>query len=325
MVDVAGAAYASDVRYADKMEAVKIPGLEKITKVRTWCADCSLLIGGAQIACGLFHSVALSDQGDVYMWAEDGQPQLIDFFSGRAVCDVAAGQIRTYAVTEDGAVYLWERDPVGGVVRGPELVRELSNVSVARIACGDGFTLALSVSWRGETQLWSWGRNTYGQLGKAEESDMPSAIKVLEGEFCDIACGGFHAAVVGGRYIGARSSLAADLLSALQSKFLADVTFVLATGGATVPAHRLMLLSRVPTFLTLVGGLTAEQITVPAEITQRAEDFVAVLGFLCGGEEEISHAHRLTASLSLSLDMAEESLSQQALLRRTFASLCFCT
>ena len=53
-----------------------------------------------QVACGLFHSVALSCVGDVYMWAEEGAPYLVDFFAGRAVADVAAGQTRTFAVTE---------------------------------------------------------------------------------------------------------------------------------------------------------------------------------------------------------------------------------
>ena len=80
--------------------------------------------------------------------------------------------------------------------------------------------------------------------------------------------------------MGARSSLASDLLAAQQSKYLADFTFTLANGTA-IKTHKLLLIARVPAFVKELPDAMCNAANVPPEVTTSEADFSAVLGFLC--------------------------------------------
>ncbi|POM66792.1 Regulator of chromosome condensation (RCC1)-like protein [Phytophthora palmivora] len=151
-----------------------------------------------QVSCGEHHSVAVTDNGDVYTWGRnfEGQlghvfktlpkdvnavlngicawPKYVGFFLGKPrVVSACCGNTFTAVLLADGSVYL-----LGGrSLRPPSSTSKTSQVSsntltlvlekgsggepFVGIACG--FEHILAVSSAGE--MFSWGLNTFGQLG----------------------------------------------------------------------------------------------------------------------------------------------------------------
>uniref|UniRef100_G1N147 RCC1-like domain-containing protein n=1 Tax=Meleagris gallopavo TaxID=9103 RepID=G1N147_MELGA len=76
------------------------------------------------------------------------------------------------------------------------LVKELENHSIVQIACGDHHSMALSTGGA----LFTWGRNTHGQLGVGSQDPLisnPQLVKGLQGiPLAQIAAGGAHSVVV---------------------------------------------------------------------------------------------------------------------------------
>lgn len=84
-----------------------------------------------QVACGGAHTIALVDNGDVYTWGSNDEMQL--------------GLGSTF----------------GRKVNRPELVAELGNKGVLRVAAGKNFSMALTESG----DVYSWGAGGSLQLG----------------------------------------------------------------------------------------------------------------------------------------------------------------
>uniref|UniRef100_A0A8C3UQY3 Uncharacterized protein n=1 Tax=Catharus ustulatus TaxID=91951 RepID=A0A8C3UQY3_CATUS len=76
------------------------------------------------------------------------------------------------------------------------LVQELGNRNIVQIACGDQHAMALS---RGG-ELFTWGRNTHGQLGVGSQTTLthkPQLVERLKGiPLAQIAAGGAHSTTV---------------------------------------------------------------------------------------------------------------------------------
>uniref|UniRef100_A0A8C3M0K3 HECT domain-containing protein n=1 Tax=Chrysolophus pictus TaxID=9089 RepID=A0A8C3M0K3_CHRPC len=76
------------------------------------------------------------------------------------------------------------------------LVRELGNHDIVQIACGDHHSMALTAGGH----LFTWGRNTHGQLGVRSQDPLisqPQLVKGLQGiPLAQIAAGGAHSVVV---------------------------------------------------------------------------------------------------------------------------------
>lgn len=76
-----------------------------------------------QIACGEYHTLALTNLGDVYAWGRgfEGQlgltqnvetsstPKYINFFADKKVIFIACGAYHSLAITEDHKLYGWGR------------------------------------------------------------------------------------------------------------------------------------------------------------------------------------------------------------------------
>ncbi|KAL4592263.1 hypothetical protein LXL04_005251 [Taraxacum kok-saghyz] len=119
----------------------------------------------------------------------------------RKVVTVSAGEAHTLALTAfgvmfdfdfmregDGSVYSWGRGTFGRLGAGSEVDRLFpakvefnsadtrGNVKIVQVSAGAYHSLALS----DDGSIWSWGHNTYGQLGvNGENSLVPSLVQMF--------------------------------------------------------------------------------------------------------------------------------------------------
>ncbi len=136
----------------------------------------------SKIACGAFHTIAVTDLNNVYIWgnANGGQlgiilhnkeecvtePVLVESFYGRTIGCVSAGVSHSAAVTNAGALYMWGSGDHGqlGVGKVP-ILNEPKVVTlgspVKSVACGDCFSLVLC----GDGSVLSFGANNHFQTG----------------------------------------------------------------------------------------------------------------------------------------------------------------
>jgi alpha-tubulin suppressor-like RCC1 family protein/subtilisin family serine protease len=157
------------------------------------------------LACGLNHSVALDESGNVWVWGDNRYGQLGNGTkTSRAsparlntiasVVEVAAGDSHTIAIKADGKVYTWGSNTKGQLGdnsktdrKTPVLVTNLN--SAVQVDGGSSFTLALL----GDGSVRSWGENGTGQLGDGTKSDRKIPVSVVGlNQVIEIAAGGMH-------------------------------------------------------------------------------------------------------------------------------------
>ncbi|KAG8511650.1 E3 ISG15--protein ligase HERC5 [Galemys pyrenaicus] len=117
-----------------------------------------------QITCGDYHSLALSKGGELFAWGQNLHGQL--------------GVGRKFASMPT-----------------PQIVEQLSGVPLVQISAGEAHSMALSMSGN----VYSWGRNDFGQLGLGhiDDKDFPSLIECLDNQKVEfLTCGGFHTALL---------------------------------------------------------------------------------------------------------------------------------
>ncbi|XP_014471626.1 PREDICTED: RCC1 and BTB domain-containing protein 1-like isoform X3 [Dinoponera quadriceps] len=145
------------------------------------------------IACGNHHSLALTEDGEVYAWGQNncgqvgsgistnqGSPRLVNSnLAGKKVICITCGQASSMAVTENGEVYGWGYNGVGQLGIGnyvnqvnPVKVPGLMGVRIVKVVCGHTHTLALT----DEGMLYVWGGNSYGQLGTNNKTNACSPV-----------------------------------------------------------------------------------------------------------------------------------------------------
>ena len=164
------------------------------------------------IAAGGYHSLALTESGEVYSWGynENGELGLGNFespktllqkvtVSGVKFTDIKAGYNHSLALTDTGEIYLWGRNNVGQLGLGysgtdtnknsPQHVTKPEGVNkFTKISGGYAHSLALTDAG----VLYSWGNNYYGQLGletsgSETNEDTPQKVKVNGVKFTGIA------------------------------------------------------------------------------------------------------------------------------------------
>uniref|UniRef100_A0A3Q1G4H7 Alsin Rho guanine nucleotide exchange factor ALS2 b n=1 Tax=Acanthochromis polyacanthus TaxID=80966 RepID=A0A3Q1G4H7_9TELE len=139
---------------------------------------------------------------------EPAKPTLESALSGQRVVAVAAGSFHCGAVTEDGGVHMWGDNGAGqcglsglSTVPNPTPVALLDSnrsppqtVPVLEVSCGERHTLALSV----QREVWSWGSGC--QLGlNASVFPVwkPQKVEHLAGRcVLQVACGASHSLAV---------------------------------------------------------------------------------------------------------------------------------
>ncbi|CAM8947795.1 unnamed protein product [Rhodiola kirilowii] len=159
-----------------------------------------------QVACGWRHTISVTSSGGLYTygWSKYGQlghgdfedhlvPHKLEALSEYFITEISGGWRHTMALTSDGKLFGWGWNKFGQVGVGDN-VDHCSPVQlkfpneqacihckkVIQISCGWRHTLAVT----DRQNVFSWGRNTNGQLGHGEAIDrnIPKLIDVLSAD-----------------------------------------------------------------------------------------------------------------------------------------------
>ncbi len=164
------------------------------------------LQNAAAISCYGFHSVALRTDGTVWTWGLNNYGQLGDGTSTdrntpvqvidptdptgflQNVVSVATGGYHTLVVKADGTVWAWGNNNFGQLGNGTTVnsrvpVRVLDSAdpsgflqNVSGVAGGDAQTVAVKT----DGTVWTWGANSYGQLGDGTTTGRSTPVQVKD-------------------------------------------------------------------------------------------------------------------------------------------------
>ncbi|XP_077351382.1 putative E3 ubiquitin-protein ligase HERC4 isoform X2 [Festucalex cinctus] len=165
-----------------------------------------------QVACGYWHSLALSKGSQVFSWGQNrygqlgfgvnGQsistPQIVNSLQGVPFAQISAGGAHSFALTLSGAVFGWGRNKFGQLGLSdsndrcfPALLKSLRSQRVIFVSCGEDHTAALTK----EGGVFTFGAGGYGQLGHNSTNHEINPRKVFElmgNVVTQIACGRQH-------------------------------------------------------------------------------------------------------------------------------------
>jgi hypothetical protein len=162
------------------------------------------LVGVIDVAAGAAHFLAVTWDGFVYAWGDNGSGRLGDgtqadrahpaWVAGvRDVVSAAAGRAHSLALTRDGRVFGWGANGrgqlgIGGRQRAtiPTEVQGLSNV--VAIAAGDAHSVALLRTG----EVFTWGSNRFAQLGIGVAEDALRPVRAPLSNVVAVAAGGSH-------------------------------------------------------------------------------------------------------------------------------------
>ncbi|KAL8593917.1 hypothetical protein ACOMHN_032338 [Nucella lapillus] len=158
------------------------------------------------VACGSHHSMALTAEGEVYAWGQNNcgqvgngttanQPtprRVSPALGGHKAVAITCGQTSSLTLLENGEVYGWGYNGNGQLGLGnnvnqpnPCRLTGLQGVVIRQLVCGYAHTLALS----DKGELYSWGANSYGQLGTGNKANLtaPAPIAWPSERFVEVA------------------------------------------------------------------------------------------------------------------------------------------
>ncbi|NXL57745.1 HERC4 ligase, partial [Chordeiles acutipennis] len=188
-----------------------LPGTEECIRVPRNIKSLSE-IQIVQVACGYYHSLALSKGSEVFSWGQNkyGQlglgyeykkqnsPQMIKSLLGIPFAQIAAGGAHSFVLTLSGAIFGWGRNKFGQLGLNddndryvPTLLKSLRTQKVVHICCGEDHTAALTK----EGGVFTFGAGGYGQLGHNSTSHEINPRKVFElmgSVVTQITCGRQH-------------------------------------------------------------------------------------------------------------------------------------
>ncbi|KFY33593.1 hypothetical protein V494_07475 [Pseudogymnoascus sp. VKM F-4513 (FW-928)] len=184
-----------------------------------------------KIACGAYHSFALTSSGDVYAWGANSfsqtgissgagdfnaviaAPTIVEGLRGYSIRDIAGGEHHSLACTADGSVLIWGRcdDNQAGLdlsglpahslvfdargrprILAPTLIPGLGSVMVVAAGIDNSF----AVTQQGTAYAWGYSENYRTGLGTIETPETP--VLVAEGKVISAAaCGGQFSVLAG--------------------------------------------------------------------------------------------------------------------------------
>ncbi|KAM6067380.1 PREDICTED: probable E3 ubiquitin-protein ligase HERC4 isoform X2 [Chlamydotis macqueenii] len=188
-----------------------LPGTEECVRVPRNIKSLSE-IQIVQVACGYYHSLALSKGSEVFSWGQNkyGQlglgyeykkqhsPLMVKSLLGIPFAQIAAGGAHSFVLTLSGAIFGWGRNKFGQLGLNddndryvPTLLKSLRTQKVVHICCGEDHTAALTK----EGGVFTFGAGGYGQLGHNSTSHEINPRKVFElmgSVVTQITCGRQH-------------------------------------------------------------------------------------------------------------------------------------
>uniref|UniRef100_A0A4W3GTK5 HECT and RLD domain containing E3 ubiquitin protein ligase 4 n=1 Tax=Callorhinchus milii TaxID=7868 RepID=A0A4W3GTK5_CALMI len=197
-----GLATDGQMGFSSTEECVRVPrNIKSLSEIRI-----------IQVACGYYHSLALSNGSQIFSWGQNKYGQLglgpdttsksaaqqIQSLNGVPFIQIAAGGAHTFALTLSGAVFGWGRNKFGQLGLNdekdrhvPTLLKSLRTQKVVYICCGEDHTATLTK----EGGVFTFGAGGYGQLGHNSTNHEINPRKVFElmgNVVTQIACGRQH-------------------------------------------------------------------------------------------------------------------------------------
>ena len=168
-----------------------------------------------EIAVAEFHSMALTNNGEIYGWGGNlynklgqtnglcGLPSKI--YIKRKIISISCGDHHSCALSENGVLYSWggggesyNKGQCGhGTKKDIEYPKKIEfftkkGLHVIKVSCGGYHTIAMDENY----QLYGFGKGIFGQCGygKGEDTDTPQKIIFNDNvnKIIDIKCGGEH-------------------------------------------------------------------------------------------------------------------------------------
>ena len=160
-----------------------------------------------KVSTKVWYSLALADDGTVYAWGFNGSGQLGDGtilthsstpvavkiagtpMEGKTIVGIAAGASHSLALASDGTIYVWGGNAYGQFGNGvtatssvvPVAVKTvgtpMDNKKIIQIHAGYHHSLALA----SDGTVYTWGQNTYGQLGNNTmiNANVPVSVQTI--------------------------------------------------------------------------------------------------------------------------------------------------
>ncbi|KAL3673478.1 hypothetical protein V7S43_001188 [Phytophthora oleae] len=169
---------------------------------------------------GCEHMIALADSGLAYSWGynDRGQlghenlttkihvPKLIESLKDKKLKYASVSYHHSAVITDAGELYTFGMNDCGQLgldhtqhQSTPQLVKSLEGTEVSTVACGLYHTIICTAAG----ELYSCGKNDYGQLGLAHNRQIkiPTLVGLPNEMVCFVACGYYHSMIVttGGR------------------------------------------------------------------------------------------------------------------------------
>jgi hypothetical protein len=159
-----------------------------------------------RVSCGYYHTIVLTDSGDVYsfghnVYGECGNngfnsyqltPFKINGFNGHKIIGISCGKHHSLALTESGHVFGWGQNTGGQLGIGsnnnqsiPTKIISIDKIFINKISCGQSHSLLLS----NDGHIYAFGDNSCGQIGNGNKTNQNIPIKIVKSvKFIDIVC-----------------------------------------------------------------------------------------------------------------------------------------
>lgn len=162
------------------------------------------------VVAGKEFSLALDQNGEVWSWGDNSSGQLgqgnykdlmipVKIPGLKNVSVVAAGDAHSMALKSDGTLWVWGSNgsgQLGVTIKDTSVSSPLENDELDKVIAisANGKN---SLAMRFDNTLWSWGDNTFGQLGDGTQSTkyMPVQVKGINKTLA-IYQGVYHTAVI---------------------------------------------------------------------------------------------------------------------------------
>jgi len=161
-----------------------------------------------QVAGGAYHTAAIKTDGTLWTWGQNNYGQLGDntataksspvqtLAGGINWKQVAGGKYHTAAIKTDGTLWLWGYNgPLNGGALGDNTATSKSS-PIQTVAGGTNWKLVANgfyhtAAIKTDGTLWTWGSNTYGNLGDNTVANKSSPVQTVAGgtNWKLVACG----------------------------------------------------------------------------------------------------------------------------------------